>query len=202
MMTANLIKTSFLILLLLYCTTSIRAQDLGLVDESYPDVQQISLQAVNQDNRFVQFDSAGLYAFVFLSPECPLCKNYSLVLNTLKEKFGNGVRFYGIVPGRTYSNEEVLQYINGYKIQFPIWIDRQKKLSSYMKATTTPEVVLLNKKGAVVYRGAIDDWVQALGKKKPKPQQRYLEEAIIRYLQKKDVLVKKTHPIGCLINEF
>ncbi|HET7897019.1 MAG TPA: redoxin family protein, partial [Flavisolibacter sp.] len=162
---------------MLCCFTSLHAQEYGAIDAGYPKVQHIAVKASGTDT-FVRIDSATLQVFVFLSPECPLCKNYSLVLNTLQKKFGKKVQFAGIVPGRTYTDEDVQQFVKDYKVQFPVYIDLQKELSNYVKATTTPEVVLLNKSGGLVYRGAIDDWVQALGQNKAKPKQRYLEDAI------------------------
>lgn len=189
-------------MLLLFSAASIKAQDVSYGPESFVDVQRMPLKKLNDSNTFVRFDTTPLHLFVFLSPECPLCKNYSLVLNTLQEKFSSNVRFYGIVPGRTYTEDEIQRFVDEYKIQFPVLQDRQKSLSNYVRATTTPEIVLLNQSGGLVYRGAIDDWVQALGQKKAKPQQHYLENAIIQYLEKKEVLVKQTKPIGCLINEF
>jgi hypothetical protein len=195
-------KTNMLLGLLLICFTGLRAQPLGMAETAFPTVQRFSMEKVNANKPFVSLDSATLNVFVFLSPECPLCKNYSLVLNRLTKKFSKEVAFYGIVPGRTYSKEDVQQFINEYTISFPVWIDLQKALSSYLKATVTPEVVMLTKTGQLVYRGAIDDWVQALGQKKAKAQKHYLEDAISRRLQKKEVPVKQTTPIGCLINEF
>ena len=164
-------------------------------------LQQIPLRAGSKKT-FIETDRSPLTAVVFLSPECPLCKNYSLTLNQLTKKHGSTVRFYGVVPGKTYSPEAVRQFVDDYKISFPVLIDSQKEFSTRVEATVTPEVVVFRQSGDVVYRGAIDDWVQALGKKKQKPEQHYLEDAIARYLQNKEVLVKQTRPIGCLINEF
>ena len=164
-------------------------------------LQQIALREGDKKT-FIETDHSKLTAVVFLSPECPLCKNYSLTLNQLKKKHGNEVRFYGVVPGKTYSQEEIRQFADEYKLSFPVLIDREKEYTNRVQATVTPEVVVFRQSGEVVYRGAIDDWVQALGKKKAQPEQHYLEEAIVRYLQKKEVVVKKTTPIGCLINEF
>jgi thioredoxin-related protein len=183
------------------CSPKINEQGaIGQSPTAYP-LKKIALQN-NGKKGYIQVDQTPLTVLVFLSPECPLCKNYSLVLNTLHETFSSEVQFYGIVPGRTYSQKDVQRYVNDYKISFPVWIDREKQLSTVVRASVTPEVILLNKSGRLVYRGAIDDWVQALGQKKVKPQQHYLEEAITGYLQNKQVLVKQTSPIGCLINEF
>lgn len=195
-------RTNMLLVLVLMCLTGLYAQRMKMAETAFPGVQRFSLEGVNASTPFVSLDSAALTVFVFLSPECPLCKNYSLVLNALTKQFSNDVAFYGIVPGRAYSKSDVQKFIDDYTIRFPVWIDVQKELSSYVRATVTPEVVLLTKTGHLVYRGAIDDWVQALGQKKAKAQKHYLEEAISRRLQKKEVPVKQTTPIGCLINEF
>jgi thioredoxin-related protein len=178
------------------------AQDTNRFEQAYPQVQHISLQTLDQNNASVQFDSAALYLFVFLSPECPLSQNYTLVLNNLEKKFGKELKSYGIIPGRAYSIQEVRQFAGDYKLEIPVWIDLKKELSNYLQATVTPEVVLLNKKGELIYRGAIDDWVEKLGQKKVKARVHYLEDAIKAYLDNKSVRVKSTKPVGCLINEF
>jgi ABC-type uncharacterized transport system ATPase subunit len=75
-------------------------------------------------------------------------------------------------------------------------------LTTYIKGTVTPEVILMNQQGEVIYRGAIDDWVSDLGKKKLVVSNEYLKTAIKQYLQNQTVSIKSVEPIGCLINEF
>jgi thiol-disulfide isomerase/thioredoxin len=190
-----------LLLGLAACATRQKPQDASWQTLATTAVHNIALQHKGK-NAYIETDKTPISLLVFLSPECPLCKNYSLVLNTLYQKYNDSIRFYGIVPGRTYSEEEIQRFVDDYKIQFPVYTDLQKKLSNRVNATTTPEVVLLNQAGNIVYRGAIDDWVQALGQKKAKPEQHFLEDAVTQYLQNKPVSIKQTTPIGCLINEF
>lgn len=196
------VRSGVLIFLLLGGLGPIKAQDISVGETAYPRAQRINLKSTGNNSALIQFDSAALHLFIFLSPECPLSQNYSLVLNALQKKFSPELRLYGIIPGRTYSEQTVRQFTGDYKLLFPVWIDLAKELSDYVQATVTPEVVLLNKSGALVYRGAIDDWAAALGQKKVKARVHYLEDAIKAYLQKKEVPVKKTAPVGCLINEF
>ena len=143
-----------------------------------------------------------LLLFIFLSPECPLSKNYTLTLNQLFREYGEQVQFYGCVPGSGFSNTEIKSFINTYKILFPMITDKNKRLTKYIAATVTPEVVLLNKNGEMIYSGAIDDWVQELGKQKPKPSKHYLQDAIDAGLSNKDVAIKKTIAYGCRINDY
>jgi peroxiredoxin len=143
-----------------------------------------------------------LRLFVLLSPECPLCKNYSLALNKLHKAYGKSMEVYGIVPGSAYAGADLQQFAADYKIEFPLLIDKEKVLSNYLKATVTPEVFLINKTGQIIYSGAIDDWVTELGKKTLQPQQHYLEKAITQYLSGAPVQLAHTIAKGCLINEF
>jgi thiol-disulfide isomerase/thioredoxin len=142
------------------------------------------------------------YLFVFLSPECPLCKNYAPVLNRLYTDYDTVIRFFGIVPGRSYTVKEVNTYAAEYNIPFSLFVDKQKKLSQYLSARVTPEVVLMDDTGTVIYRGAIDDWVAGLGKKKLHTGVSYLQNALVQYLNDQPVLTKHVPPKGCLINDY
>jgi thiol-disulfide isomerase/thioredoxin len=194
---------SFLLIFFFHLSGAINsnAQDVVYSPKSVAAVQKIPLLKESK-KAFISFYDTPLSVLVFLSPDCPLCKNYSLVLNELQQDFRSKINIYGVVPGSTYTNEEVKKYIKDYKIIFPVMVDPKKQFTSMVEATVTPEVVLVNQDGAIVYRGAIDDWVEELGRKKIKPEQHFLKEAINQYLQNKPVAIKKTVAKGCWINEF
>lgn len=138
--------------------------------------------------------------YIFLSPECPLCKNYAPVLQQLQNKYKD-VQFYGIISGKTFTKSEVADYAKDYKITFPILMDADKKVAGYLNATVTPEALLIGNNGKEYYRGLIDDWVTGLGTKRIKATRKYLEQAI-NNLQAGNELVSQTTPIGCLISNY
>ena len=146
--------------------------------------------------------SQNLLLFVFLSPECPLCKNYAPVLDSLQRLYNGSIRLIGIVPGKTYSTIVIKAYAHKYKVHFPLLIDPQKKLTGYLHAAVTPEVILLTPQYELVYRGAIDNRVKQLGVKSWKATENYLSDAVSQYLQHTAAAVKRTKPIGCRINDF
>lgn len=146
--------------------------------------------------------TASFTVFVFLSPECPLCKNYSVVLNTLADQYKGPVRFVGIVPGKAYSRKEIRKFRQAYHISFAIYPDRDKAVSNYLAATVTPEVLLLNEQGAALYRGSIDNWVVNLGKKRPAATAHYLSDAIEQGIQQRPIGLTYTPSVGCYINDF
>lgn len=146
--------------------------------------------------------SKKLYAFVFLSPECPLCQNYTVTLNKLSRLFSPGsVQFYGIISGKSYSPGEVADFLKSYRVIFPLLIDRDKKLTAYLSATVTPEVKLLDANGALIYSGEIDNWAVSLGQQRAVVTENYLQNAIAERLEGYPVKVAHTQPVGCLIND-
>ncbi len=144
----------------------------------------------------------SLVLFIFLSPECPLSQNYSVALNELYLHYKAEVKVYGIFPGKAYKNNEITKFISKYTIRFPVFVDTEKKLTNYLHASVTPEVILLTTQSLLIYRGAIDNRVQDLGVKRVKVTNYYLKDAIEQTVQKKHVLLKRTSAVGCLINEF
>lgn len=139
-------------------------------------------------------------AYLFLSTECPLCKNYAPVLEKLKHKYPD-VQFYGIISGITFSKSEVATFTKDYGITFPVLMDPAKHISTSLRATVTPEVILIGNDGKEYYRGLIDDWVVGLGKTRRVASKNYLEQAINNLAAGGQPLTATT-PIGCLISNF
>jgi thiol-disulfide isomerase/thioredoxin len=167
-------------------------------------IKKISLvDEYGQSRRLTKDIAKPLNLFVFLSPECPLCKNYTTVLNKISQDFSpDSFVIIGIVSGKSYSPEEVNSFKKEFLVDFQLFIDPAKKLTNYLEATITPEVVLMSEKGKIIYRGAIDDWVTDLGKNKLKPEKEYLRLAITQYINHQPISIKKTKPKGCYINEY
>ena len=167
-------------------------------------IKRISLvDEYDQSRQLTKNIFKPLNLFVFLSPECPLCKNYTAVLNKISRDFSvDSFVIIGIVSGKAYSPEEVNSFKKEYSVDFQLFIDKAKKLTNYLEATITPEVVLMSDKGRLIYRGAIDDWVTDLGKNKIRPEKEYLRLAVTQYINHQPISIKKTKPKGCYINDY
>ncbi|MDO6430200.1 redoxin domain-containing protein [Flavitalea sp. BT771] len=147
--------------------------------------------------------SAGkLRLFIFLSPECPLSQNYSGVLNQLYAAYAADLQMVGIIPGKTYRQAEVDSFIKKYKIAYPLFIDPLLDLSHYLKASVTPEAILLDTENQLVYKGAIDNWYKTLGKAGARATAHYLRDAIEASSRHQPPSIKRTTAVGCLINDF
>jgi thiol-disulfide isomerase/thioredoxin len=142
-----------------------------------------------------------LTVVVFLSPECPLCQGYSPVLNALQEKYAGVITLVGVFPGKAYGDSTYEAFRNKYHIAFRLMKDKDMALVKRLGATTTPEAFLL-KGSQTLYQGAIDDKVVSLGQNRLQVSKRFLEDAIAAAEAGRPALVKKTEPVGCLINNL
>ncbi len=166
---------------------------------SWKSMSHVPLQRSSGKMEHVQGNAYTV--FVMLSAECPLCKNYMPVLNELQRE-NPDILFCGIFPGKSYSLKEINDFQKEYQASFSLYIDPKKSLSNYLKASTTPECVLIDKMGAVIYRGLIDNWASGLGQKRRVVTEKYLQTAIRDLKAGKPTAVKQTKPIGCLINDL
>ncbi len=194
---------AFTILFFIFISQSVHAQPATDSSHFFPAVSSYRVTDVKQQkNVVINTKDKPLSLFVFLSPECPLCQNYTKTLNQLQEKYKQKVNLFGIVPGSAYTIKDVADFENKYNVGFRLFIDTKQKLTHYLQATVTPQVVLISNKGSLIYTGSIDDWVQGLGKKRLQVSQHYAENAIEQSLQPVIVKIKKTNPIGCKINDY
>ncbi|RQO78759.1 alkyl hydroperoxide reductase [Pedobacter sp. KBW01] len=159
-----------------------------------------TIKLVNLSGKESRINLDKTIVIVFLSPECPLCKNYLPGLVKLQNA-NKQINFYGVIPGNSYSLKDITELKNEYGINFDLLTDRNKKLSKYLGATTTPEVFLINKMGVIMYSGLIDNWASSLGQKRLVITEKYLEQAIKDQINGKQTF-KKTIPVGCLINDI
>lgn len=137
---------------------------------------------------------------LFLSPECPLCQNYAVAMRSLRDSYSEkNIYFMGVISGDYYSKEEVRNYQNHYDLEMEMLFDPDFKLANYYGATATPEAVLTDKKGKLMYRGAIDNWAISLGKKRLEASAHYLRDAMDNLLSGNKIDPKKTKPVGCFI---
>jgi peroxiredoxin len=147
-----------------------------------------------------QNDSRRVRAFVFLSTECPISNGYLKTLNELHAKFAaKSVDLFGVVADSTVTRSRTSKHFAEFKTTFPILFDASGLLLPALKPTHVPEAFVLNQDGQVVYRGAIDNAWEAIGRRRPKAEKEFLADAITAALGGKAVAVPETKPVGCLI---
>ena len=140
-----------------------------------------------------------LTAVVFLDIDCPISQYVIKPMNSIKEKNEANLQLIGILPGEYYSKREKSDFMTRFGVQFELRDDPKLNLVKRLDATITPQCILLDKGGNVIYNGALDNKYEALGRAKPTPSINYLDQAIGQFMIGKEIEFSKTKPIGCLI---
>lgn len=139
---------------------------------------------------------------VFLSTDCPIANGYIPTLNRIARDFRDiGAEFFGVISSRSVSRAEAVEHRREFRIGFPVLFDASQSLARSLEPTHTPEAFVLDRRGAIAYRGAIDDRYADLGRRKPTPDRDYLLDAIDAVLTDEPVAIARTTPVGCLFED-
>ncbi|HWA96903.1 MAG TPA: redoxin domain-containing protein, partial [Pirellulales bacterium] len=140
-----------------------------------------------------------LLVVVFLGTECPLARLYVPRLNELHRRYGSrGVRFLAIDSLEHDHAERVRAFAAQHQLEFPIAKDQGTTIADALRATRTPEVVVLDAQQRVRYRGRIDDQYR-VGRHRSQATEHDLRRAIDELLAGKEVSVPEIEASGCLI---
>lgn len=171
-------KTTFLIILLLFCGyNTTQAQERCLVEDS-------------------------ISVYIFMLEDCPITQFYTLALREMHETYDPyGLNFVGLFPNRYSSPEKIDSFQQQYKIPFSLKTDYFQTKTKFFEATVTPEVVIYNHTyQEILYKGRIDNAYFRVGKKRGVTTTADLEDALEAIVRGEPIAVKETEAIGCFIN--
>ena len=142
-----------------------------------------------------------LSLFVFMSPECPLCENYTKDFTAMREEFSkDSLDIYGVFSGeKLYTEEQILKFKSKYKLDMDFVLDKDYTVARYFKAEVTPECFLVDTTGEIVYSGKLDNWLGKLGRRRQYVSRYYVKDAIYSTFSGDSIPVKHTEAIGCLL---
>ncbi len=133
---------------------------------------------------------------------CPVCtriaesKSVINMVNSYKDK---GVVFLGI--DSTHFNEGKESAINDqikkWGVNYPILTDFDGKVGHTYAAKTTPHMFIIDKKGILVYEGAIDD--DPRGNKSVSERTNYVTAALDQVLAGETVAIAHIKSYGCSV---
>ncbi len=169
-----------------------------------PKLGEVVANLTFQDTRYLNRTLDDLHAdkaivVVFLDTGCPLVARYAPVLRKLDTEFRDkGVRIVGLFPNGEDSISAIAAYAIKYDWSFPCGHDVGGVCTKAVGATRTPEVVVLDAKRQLRYRGRIDDQYRP-GGTLPKPTRTELRDAIDDVLNNKQVRTPIAAADGCPI---
>jgi len=135
-------------------------------------------------------------AFVFFATRCPASLAYAPRFQAIEQRFaGQGLQVIYIYPNREESLELKVAFHRREKLGGPLVHDEGARLARLFKAARTSEVFLADKRGRIVYHGALDDHRDIAKVKVP-----YLENAIAETLAGKPVSIGHSQVFACGIH--
>ena len=137
---------------------------------------------------------------VFLGTECPLAELYAPRLAELDREFrARGVAFVGINSNAHDSEAQIADQVRKHGISFPVLKDAGNVVADSALVERSPEVIVLDGRARICYRGAIDDQY-GQGTRKPTATHHYLKDALEAIVAGRPVAVKATAVAGCLLD--
>ena len=146
-------------------------------------------------------DKTKAVVFVFMLRDCPVSNVYAPELTRIhKEYSAKGVALYLVHPDRDTDAKSAIAHAKEYKLNAPVLLDHDHKLTRLAEAEVTPEAAVFDAKGRLVYRGRIDNLYADFGKKRFKPTKRDLRDTLDALLAGKRLAKRTTEAVGCYID--
>ncbi len=187
------------------------ASDVRSEDASDKKSAAVAIGTTIDDLRFV--DIRGLernlpelgehqaIVFAFTSSSCPLVRRYMPRLKELDAEFrSRGVQFVAVNVGANDTVRDTAAQAVDLDAPFYFVKDLDFSVAKALGVRKTPEVVILDSKNVVRYRGRIDDQIRT-GGARPEATRHDLKEALTEVLDGKPVSIAQTEVDGCLITE-
>ena len=166
--------------------------------------QKVSLELPIANVQFKDIEGAKLSledlkaagsVFIFTSTQCPISNLYTPRINELAKTYSaKGYRFFIVDSNREDGLPKVKAYAKERHFLAPVIKDNGTELADALKATRTPETVVIDSKSVVRYRGRIDD-----NPNRAKVIRNDLKEALDSLIAGKSVARARTMSPGCVI---
>ena len=148
-------------------------------------------------------NALAITVLIFVSTDCPVSNRYAPEIRRLYDQFTpRGVRFRLVYPNPMDDESAISKHRLAFGYPSIAERDPDHSLVKTAGATITPEAVIVDARGRVVYRGRIDDRFVELSRERPAPTQHDLRNALTAVLAGKPVTPSQTQAIGCFIADM
>jgi thiol-disulfide isomerase/thioredoxin len=152
------------------------------------------------DHSAAEFSRAKATVLMFVATDCPNSNTYAPVLARLYREYSTrGVAFFNVYSDPSESASTVRKHDADFLTPFAALLDPHQVLARQTGARSTPEAVILDPDGKVLYRGRVDDRFVAFGTTRYQPTENDLREALNAVLSGQAVPHSITRAVGCAI---
>ena len=141
-----------------------------------------------------------LNVYVFVAEECPISINMTPALNQISARFINEANFNLVFPLENSTIASSEKFKNKYHLDnFKVILDKKQKLTKLLHAEVTPEAIITNENGKILYKGRINDSYLDVGKRRHIYSNNDLLDALKLLEGGNDVPKPWKNAVGCLI---
>jgi AhpC/TSA family protein len=163
----------------------------------------VSGQTRDIDGRsFAPFTPAGkANVLLFVQTDCPISNSYAPEIQRICKAYeSRGVSCSLAYEDVRVDAAAVRKHMKDFAYTgVPATIDDSRALADRARATITPAAVVVDARGAVRYRGRIDNFYASLGKPRQHVTEHDLTDALDAILAGKPVPKPETEALGCFI---
>ncbi len=161
-----------------------------------------AVHAVDLEGRVHRLGDDGrarAFALVFLGPECPVSRRYAPRLNELAlVAEAHGLGFFGVISDPAVAPAAARAFAREHELTFPVLYDAVGDLAERLAPERVPEAFVLDRAGALVYRGRIDDRFVEPGQLRPRIDHHDLEQALQAVAAGRAPAAARTESVGCV----
>jgi thiol-disulfide isomerase/thioredoxin len=150
----------------------------------------------------LQSSAGKVVVFIFVRRDCPISGRYAPTIQRLSSEHPNDAHFYLVFPDKADSAAEIRRYLDDFHYSIPAVRDPSHVLVRLTHAQFTPEAAVLDKRGALVYHGRIDDLYVSFGHARSAPTTHELRDAIAAALAGQLPAHEQVAGVGCYISDL
>ncbi len=138
--------------------------------------------------------------YVFIAEECPISIYMAQPLKQVAKKYSEQANFYAVFPKKNSNTATASKFLEEYQLNnFSTMLDNEQTLSRRLNALVTPEVIITDAKGDVLYKGRITNAYAAPGKMKHGSPINNLDKALTMIIKGQEVPQPWHKAVGCFI---
>ena len=130
--------------------------------------------------------------------ECPVTQRYSPRLAELEKEFGAKGYTFTYVDVTPHSRADAKVDAAKYQLMGRTILDADRRIVNALRATSAAEAFVIDARGTLRYRGAIDDQY-GIDFHKNAPTVNYLRESLGRVSSGREIVMRQTDAPGCIL---
>ena len=137
----------------------------------------------------------------FVATDCPISNSYAPEIQRICGAYASkGIGCALIYEEARLTADDARKHLDEHRYhRMPAAIDRDGALAARVRASVTPEAVVVDRHGAIRYRGRIDNFYAALGRPRQVVTAHDLQDALNAVVDGRPVATSKTEAVGCYI---